>query len=173
MLSYKGGFNNSILKKGGLAMKSKILLYFTSVIFLIFSIIGSTIDGETSLQKINFEEVMFRSETISEKTKARIFGDSNQLQTINPRFEYNKLAINDIGKYPSPSLLQWKIEVGNKIFQIFVNRADETITIRGEADDWEEKDKVEHVIKLRAPTNFQIINEIDIHNIDIHNKEIG
>jgi uncharacterized protein HemX len=59
-------------------------------------------------------------------------------------------------------LLQWNLDVDNKTFQVTVNRNEETITIRGEAEDWEQKDKVEHVLKARAPHGFQIINEIDI-----------
>lgn len=61
-----------------------------------------------------------------------------------------------------PDMLQWNLDIDDKIFQVTVNRNEETITIRGEAEDWEQKDKAEHVLKLRAPNGFQIINEIDI-----------
>ena len=61
-----------------------------------------------------------------------------------------------------PDLMQWNLDVDNKTFQVTVNRNDETITIRGEAEDWEQKDRAERVLKARAPKGFQIINEIDI-----------
>ncbi len=85
---------------------------------------------------------------------------SNQLQIVDSKVDHIKSAVNDPGV--CSDLLQWNINVGNKVFKLYVNRDNETITVRGEAEDWEQKDQVENVVKMRAPGNFQIINEINI-----------
>jgi osmotically-inducible protein OsmY len=67
------------------------------------------------------------------------------------------------GNDPSPSgLINWSMDVGNDAFQIYVDRGRKTITIRGEAHDMEQKYRAEHLIRLRAPDNFSIINDIRI-----------
>ncbi len=59
-------------------------------------------------------------------------------------------------------LLKWDLEVGNKTFQVCVDRENETVTIRGEVKDLEQKNRAEHILKLRSPGNLRIINEIEI-----------
>ena len=155
-------------------MRTKNLLYFTLIIFFIF---GSTIYSEASIREINFKEAMFDLETLSKKVWAiksmtRVFDEqeiSNQLPIIDPKIDYFRLAMHDVGRRSRPHLLQWNIEIDNKSFQIYVNRGEETVVIQGEAEDWKEKERVEHVLKLRAPSNFQIINEIKI----FYNNDLG
>ena len=90
-------------------------------------------------------------------------GISNQLQVIVAEAWVNP-SVNDGGRH-RPGLMTWNLEVGNKTFLICVNRENGTITIRGVVEDPEQKDRAEHILKLRAPGNFQIINEIEVsHN---------
>ena len=83
---------------------------------------------------------------------------SNQIRIVASEI-WVKPAANSNEKLES-GLLKWNLEVGNKIFQICVDRKNGTVTIRGEVEDWEQKDRAEHILKLRVPDNFQIINEI-------------
>ena len=85
---------------------------------------------------------------------------SNQLRIVASEILV-KPAVNDNEKLQS-GLLKWNLEVGNKTLQVCVDRENETITIRGEVQDREQKDRAEHILKLRAPGNFQIINEIEV-----------
>ncbi len=61
------------------------------------------------------------------------------------------------------SVLEWKIKIDNKDFYIIVDRDIETIIIRGIVDCWEEAKRVEHIVRLRAPNTFRIINAIVIN----------
>ena len=65
------------------------------------------------------------------------------------------------------NILQWDLEIEENTYHIYVNRYDKTVTIGGEAEDGEEKEKVEHIIELRAPDNFEIINKIEVQDNDL------
>ena len=56
------------------------------------------------------------------------------------------------------------MDIGNSIFQISVDRPHKTVTIRGDVKDLEQKNRAEHLVRLRASDNFSIINEISIIN---------
>jgi len=155
-------------------MRIKNLLYFTLIIFFIF---GSTIYSEAYIREINFKEAMFDLESFSKKgwaikTMTRVFDEqeiSNRLPITEQKNDYCKLAMHDVARRSRLHILQWDIEIANKSFQIYVNRGEEFVVIQGEAEDWKEKEKVEHVIKLRAPSDFQVINEIKIS----YNNDLG
>ncbi len=79
------------------------------------------------------------------------------------RSSYNKsIGINE-NRDPS-DYLSWDMDIGNSIIQISVDRSYRTITIRGEVKDMDQKNRAEHLVRLRAPTNFSIINGIHIVN---------
>jgi len=85
---------------------------------------------------------------------------SNQLRIVASEI-WVKPAANDNGKL-QPGLLEWNLEIGNKTFQICVDRENETVTIRGEVENLEQKHRAEYILKLRVPDNLQIINEIQV-----------
>ena len=85
---------------------------------------------------------------------------SNQLRIIASEILV-KPAANDNEKLQH-GLLKWNLEIGNKTFQIRVDRENETVTIRGEVENWEQKRRAEYILKSRVPADFQIINEIQI-----------
>lgn len=91
-----------------------------------------------------------------------LFGNNFYSEASQPSvYANNQLKKDNTEKYCS-HLMKWDIEVEKNSFHICVNRNEKTITVRGEAEDLEQKDKVEQIIELRAPSNFQIINKIDI-----------
>ncbi|MCL6584407.1 MAG: BON domain-containing protein [bacterium] len=69
---------------------------------------------------------------------------------------------NYVVRSSSSNLINWNLEVENKSFQICIDKENETVTIRGNGEDLKQKDKVEDIVKSRAPSNFQIVNEIEI-----------
>ena len=88
----------------------------------------------------------------------------NQHQSPALKGDYKKSFTNYIDEYPdSPNLLKWDIEVDNKVFRVYVNTYDETITVCGQAEDWEQKEKVEKKVNMRAPTNYRIIYQISVN----------
>ena len=58
------------------------------------------------------------------------------------------------------SILQWPLEVNNKIFQVQVNRDEHTIILKGEVDNMEEKMKVEEYMKMKGPSTYEMISEL-------------
>ena len=54
-----------------------------------------------------------------------------------------------------------KVEVGGKLFDVCINQAEKTITVKGYVNDWEEMDKVEGYFKHRAPSDYQVICQLD------------
>jgi len=91
-----------------------------------------------------------------------LFGNNFYSEASQPTvYANNQLKKDSTEKYCS-HLMKWDIEIEENYFHICVNRNEKTIIFMGEADDLEQKDKVEHIIELRAPSNFQIINKIDI-----------
>ena len=70
----------------------------------------------------------------------------------------------DYREYANSShLLKWDIEVDKMVFQIHVNTHDETITVRGHAENLELEEKVKKIVNMRAPTNYRIIYQISIN----------
>jgi hypothetical protein len=55
-----------------------------------------------------------------------------------------------------------KVAINGKLFDIFINNAEESITVRGEVEDWEEKDRVEQYFRLRAPSGYHVNYDIKI-----------
>lgn len=54
-----------------------------------------------------------------------------------------------------------EVEIGGKFFDICVNQARKTITIKGYVDDWDEMDQVENYFRNRGPANYQVISQLD------------
>ena len=122
-------------------MRIKKFFCYTSVIFLILYVLGGIPDSMASTS--NNEELTI-----------------NQFEHNNPMDEYTA----PVGTYldDHPDLLKWNMEVDGRVFQILVDRDSEVIIVRGEAEDYKLKEKVENYVKARAPTNFMIIYEIDV-----------
>jgi len=92
----------------------------------------------------------------------------NQIQNIDrikmDRIRYVRI---DSKRRRNLNMLEWDLEIKESTYHIYVNRYDKTVTIGGEAEDGEEKVRVEHIIELRAPDNFQIINRIEVQDKDL------
>jgi osmotically-inducible protein OsmY len=86
----------------------------------------------------------------------------SHLQIKGLKVSYNKSS--GINKEDPSNNLNWDMDIGNSKFQISLDRTHKTITIRGEVKDLEQKNRVEHMVRLRAPKDFSIINEIYIVN---------
>ncbi|MEW5803310.1 MAG: hypothetical protein AB1847_14545 [bacterium] len=126
-------------------MRVKKSAHCLFIAFFVFFIFGTAISGYAFLpNEDGFQQDTIKSEKRGEAADA----------------EYLDSTKKDTRK--NPDLMQWNMEVDDKTFQIMVNRNEETITIRGEAEDWKQKEKAENVLRLRAPSGFQIINQIDI-----------
>ena len=54
-----------------------------------------------------------------------------------------------------------KVEVGGKLFDVCINQAEKTITIKGYVDDWDEMDQVEDYFEHRGPSDYQVRCELD------------
>ena len=54
-----------------------------------------------------------------------------------------------------------KVEVGGKLFDVCINQTEKTITVKGYVNDWEEMDRVEGYFKHRAPSDYQVICQLD------------
>ena len=54
-----------------------------------------------------------------------------------------------------------KVEVGGKLFDVCINQAEKTITIKGYVDDWDEMDQVEDYFEHRGPSDYQVQCELD------------
>ena len=123
-------------------MSSKRLHFYAFIIFLILFILGaarysraSTFSGDWEIPHYHLIEV---------------------------KAEYPESSKNYLDEYPN--LLKWDIEVDNKIFKVYVNTYEGKIIIRGQAEDWKQKEKVEKFVNLRAPTNYKIIYEISVND---------
>lgn len=152
-------------------MRVKNVRSYTSMILFIFIIFGTTICSEAFVRKITIKDVLFGSGKVLEtKIISDIFsveGSSHPIKTIDTTVDSGRFAMIDGRRHLPSDLLKWNMEVDHKIFQIFINRDNMTVTIKGEVENRKEKEKVEHVIKLRAPANFEIINKIDIYHNDL------
>lgn len=155
-----------------LVMKINILFSSPLIVLVLCLILGSISYCKASIPQIDYTEIMYRQKRTSDsiwstKTMTRLFGIekiSNQNLIIHHRVAHVISPKSDARRRPSPEILKWNMEINNKIYPIYVNRDDGTVTVRGEAEDYKEKEKVEHVLKIRAPSNFRIINEIDVFN---------
>lgn len=125
-------------------MRVKKAFWYPLLIFFVSFTLGTAVTSYASLQENNRRE-----STVSESDR----GKANEV-------DHPQSYIRSLDGHPD--LLRWSIEVDDKPFQVTINRDKETITIEGEAEDRDQKDKVEHVIRLRAPNGFRIINEIKI-----------
>ncbi|MGA1870511.1 MAG: hypothetical protein ACMUJM_18395 [bacterium] len=54
----------------------------------------------------------------------------------------------------------WEVNINNKTFHIYIDRDEEKVIIKGRVDYLDEKEEVERVIKMRAPSTYTIVNEI-------------
>ena len=127
--------------KGVLIMSTKRLHFFAFTLFLIFFVLGGVAKN-------------IGASTLSDD------GETTNYHLIDVKAEYPESAKNYLDEYPD--LLKWDIEVDNKVFKVYVNTYEEKIIIRGQVEDWKQKEKVEKFVNLRAPTNYQIIYEISI-----------
>ena len=55
-----------------------------------------------------------------------------------------------------------KVEVRGKLFDVCINQAEKTITIKGYVDDFDEMDEVEDYFKHRGPSDYQVRCELDL-----------
>ena len=92
-----------------------------------------------------------------------IKGVFSHLQIKGPEASNNKFTGMNKNRDAFDSI-NWNMDIGSSIFQISVDRDHKTITIQGEVKEMEQRNRVEHLVRLRAPVNFSIINEIDIIN---------
>ena len=70
------------------------------------------------------------------------------------------LNLNEVMK-PN-EVLSWRIEINEKYFNVLVDRADKTVTVKGYVDDFYEMYLVKRHFDLRSPSNYKIIYKIDI-----------
>jgi hypothetical protein len=153
-------------------MKAKNLFFYTLIICIIILIFLKPNYSKASIPQIDLGEVMLGLVMATENIlTTKIWSKISDVQvisnfhrTIDSRMVHVTFLTPDIERRSPPDILQWNVEVNNRIFQIYVDRELKTITIRGEAENLQEKERVEYVIKLRAPTNFHFINEIEIYN---------
>jgi hypothetical protein len=55
-----------------------------------------------------------------------------------------------------------EVEINGKIFDLFVDQAKKSITVRGKVETWEEQDKVQEHFRLRSPSDYGINYKIDM-----------
>ena len=164
-------------------------LYYNRFIIMVFICLLSATYANASIQQVVLKDMRIRNETILgnkiEKINLYIFNEENiifQFQNIDSldnyynkklRIEDIAYAMNQIRRRPFSNQYkwdhQWSIELKDKNFNIYINRDNETVTIQGNVNFREEKQEIENIIKVRAPSNYKIINIIDICN----NKQIG
>jgi len=132
-------------------MKGKNFFCYLLSVFLILFVFGPAASSYASLQG--------RDDLVKEEGAHEFEKEELQKEEAD-KADHLTSPMKKAGEHSD--LLQWNLDIDDKTFQVTVNRNEETITIRGEAEDWEQKDKAEHVLKVRAPSGFQIINEIDI-----------
>ena len=78
--------------------------------------------------------------------------------------EASRRDLNLHSTMQSSHIMQWPLELNQKVFQIYVNRDDQTIIVSGEVDNVEEKMKVEEYMEMKSPSTYQIFSEIIIGN---------
>ena len=130
-------------------MKIKKFFCYTSAIFLIVYVLGGV---PNSIASTSSNEAL----TV------------NKFETDIPMDDHTNPAGISIDDHPD--LLRWDMEIDDKTFKILVDRANKTIIVRGEAEDYKLKEKVENYVKTRAPSNFRIIYEIDILGTSERNR---
>ena len=54
-----------------------------------------------------------------------------------------------------------KVEVNGKLFDVFINQAEKTISVKGFVEDWNELDRIEDYFKHRGPSDYQVTCDLD------------
>jgi len=107
--------------------------------------------------------------TIAEK--AMLKGIIGNVSGIKEVFSHLQIEVPKVSYYQftgmnkienSSDSMDWDMDIGNNMFRISVDRLHKTITIRGDVKEMEQKYRAEHLLRLRAPEEFSIINEIGI-----------
>lgn len=49
-----------------------------------------------------------------------------------------------------------RVEIDGKVFGVFINHAEKSVTVRGAVEGCEEKDRVEQYFRLRTPTDYHV-----------------
>lgn len=70
------------------------------------------------------------------------------------------LNLNEVLK-PN-EVLSWRVEINEKHFDVLIDRAYKTVTVKGYVDDFYEMYLVKRHFDLRSPSNYKIIYKIDI-----------
>jgi len=123
-------------------MRMRRLHCYAFIVFFIFYVLGAATHSGAS--------------TYNNKKKF-----INRHQSPDPKVDYQEPFKSDFDEYPN--LLKWDIEVDKKVFRVYVNTYDETITVCGQAEDREQKEKVKKKINMRAPTKYRIIYQISVN----------
>ena len=124
-----------------LVMKYKNLFSCTLIICIIFLIFLNPNYSKASIPQIDLGEVMHgfimaTEHILTTKTWSKISDVqviSNCHRTIDSRMIRVTFLTPDTERRSLSDMLQWNVEVNNRIFQIYVDRELKTITIRGEA----------------------------------------
>jgi len=54
-----------------------------------------------------------------------------------------------------------KVEISGKLFDVCINQAERTITVKGLVEDWDELDSVEDYFRNRGPSDYQLTCDLD------------
>ncbi|MGA1845300.1 MAG: hypothetical protein ACMUIS_12120 [bacterium] len=60
----------------------------------------------------------------------------------------------------SSNIMQWGLELREKLFQVIVDRDEKTVTIVGTVDDPKEKREVEEYVMMKGPRTYRLVSEI-------------
>lgn len=64
------------------------------------------------------------------------------------------------GAMESSNIMQWGLELREKLFQVIVDRDEKTVTIVGTVDDPKEKREVEEYVMMKGPRTYRLVSEI-------------
>ena len=53
-------------------------------------------------------------------------------------------------------IMERNVEINGKVFGVFVNHNEKSVTVRGEVEGWEERDRVEQYFRLRTPSDYHV-----------------
>ena len=53
-----------------------------------------------------------------------------------------------------------KVSLYGKVFDLYIDHNEKSITIYGEVEDWDEEDKVIRYFDLRSPKNYKLVYKI-------------
>ena len=54
-----------------------------------------------------------------------------------------------------------KVEISGKLFDVFINQAERTITVKGLVEGWDELDRVEDYFRNRGPSDYQLTCDLN------------